>query len=165
MEVNPVKFIRLCLTVVITVILTLLGVKFWQNVKPHERQSQTVTPRQMADTYGPYRGVVDEVHDGDTINIKLDLGFDITVYARVRVYGINAPELSTDAGKKARAYARGVLPVGTNVIVYSHGWDKYGGRIDGQITLLEPWHIDDAVLSDFADIMLVSKNAVPYRPS
>lgn len=85
--------------------------------------------------FGPYRGVVDLVHDGDTVYIKLDLGFDLTVYARVRVYGINAPELSTDAGKAAREYARGLLLVGSVVTVLSHGWDKYGGRIDGEITL------------------------------
>lgn len=111
----------------------------------------------MAATYGPYRGVVDLVHDGDTINIKLDLGFDLTVYTRVRVFGINAPELSTDAGKQARDYAQQLLPVGSNVQVVSHGWDKYGGRTDGDITV-EPSG------QDFAQAMLAAGQAVPYNP-
>jgi endonuclease YncB( thermonuclease family) len=85
--------------------------------------------------FGPYKGVVDQVHDGDTIYIRLDLGFDLTVYARVRAYGINAPELSTIAGRAARDYAITVLPVGKAVEVTSHGWDKYGGRIDGEISV------------------------------
>src|SRR5215831_2154789 len=105
-------------------------------------------------TFGPYRGVVDLVHDGDTANIKLDVGFDLTVYARVRVYGINAPELSTDAGKAARDFAQGLLPVGSAVQVTSHGWDKYGGRIDGEITLPDG--------SSFAQKMLDAGQAVVY---
>ena len=105
--------------------------------------------------FGPYRGVVDSVHDGDTVNVKLDIGFDLTVYARVRVFGINAPELSTDAGKVARDYARTLLPVGTAVTVLSHGWDKYGGRIDGEISYGTP-------PADFAAAMLTAGQAVIY---
>lgn len=52
-----------------------------------------------------YRGVVTSVHDGDTFRVYLDLGFDFTyAYPKakpVRVYGINAPELTTMVnGKK-----------------------------------------------------------------
>jgi len=105
--------------------------------------------------FGPYKGVVDLVHDGDTINIRLDLGFDLTVYARVRVYGINAPELSTDAGKASRDFAQGLLPVGTAVQVTSHGWDKYGGRIDGDILMPNSqW---------FGAAMIAAGQAVPYN--
>ena len=104
--------------------------------------------------FGPYPGVVDRVHDGDTIYIRLDAGFDLTIYARVRVYGINAPELDSDAGKQARDYAEQLLPAGAAVQVVSHGWDKYGGRVDGDITL--------PAGSDFAQQMLTSGHAVPY---
>lgn len=85
-------------------------------------------------TYGPYRGVVDSVHDGDTINVKLDIGFDLTVYVRARIFGINAPELSTPEGKASRDYAKSLLPVGAVVSLQSYGWDKFGGRTDSQIT-------------------------------
>jgi endonuclease YncB( thermonuclease family) len=108
------------------------------------------------DTWGPYRGTVEDVHDGDTVNVKLDLGFDLTVYARVRVKGINAPELDTPEGIAARNYARLLLPSGSHVFVKSYGWDKYGGRIDGQITF--------AGNKDFARIMLGVGHAVPYSP-
>lgn len=107
-------------------------------------------------TFGPYRGVVDAVHDGDTINIRLDVGFDLTVYARCRILGINAPELSTDAGKAARDYAVSLLPAGSSVQVVSHGWDKYGGRIDATVTLADG--------RDFGQVMLEAGQAVPYSP-
>ena len=107
------------------------------------------------EAYGPYRGVVDYVQDGDTVYCKLDLGFDITVYARVRLFGINAPEISTDAGKEARAFARQTLPVGKEVLVTSYGWDKYGGRVDGRIE-----YVDQGQNYNFATVMVDSGHAV-----
>lgn len=100
---------------------------------------------------------VAKVHDGDTIYCDVDLGFDITVHPRCRIDGINAPELSTDAGKLAKAFAETILPVGTPVVIVSHGWDKYGGRIDAEI-----WY-GDGFTEDFGAAMLASGNAVPYK--
>lgn len=104
-------------------------------------------------SYGPYKGVVDAVHDGDTVYVRLDVGFDLTIYARCRIKGINAPELRTAEGKTARDYAQQLLPVGIEVAVMSLGWDKYGGRIDATITFGEG--------RDFAQEMLASGNAQP----
>lgn len=93
---------------------------------------------------GPYPAVVRDWHDGDTCHIDIDLGFsnieaayDLDGRPRLscRVYGINAPELSTEAGKLARAHANQVCPPGTHVTLVSHSWDKYGGRFDGTIIL------------------------------
>src|SRR6185503_20237177 len=104
--------------------------KLWQ--RAHTATGRVRHDPDMA-AFGPYRGVVDLVHDGDTVNVRLDVGFDLTVYTRVRVNGINAPELATAAGKRARWHARKLLPPGTEVQVISLGWDKYGGRIEGSI--------------------------------
>jgi len=108
-------------------------------------------------TYGPYRGAVDQVHDGDTVYTRLDVGFDLTVYARVRVFGIDAPELSTVEGKTSRDVARTLLPVGSEVRVTSHGWDKYGGRIDGDIEFRTA-----GIFVDFATTMLNAGQAKPW---
>ena len=114
-------------------------------------------------TYGPYLARVRDWHDGDTCHVDLDLGFDFTLNAysfdgkpqlSCRVYGINADELSTDTGKLAKAFAETICPPGMRVTVLSHGWDKYGGRFDGEITLLDG--------SDFAKAMIDSGHAVPY---
>jgi endonuclease YncB( thermonuclease family) len=106
--------------------------------------------------FGPYLGVIDSVHDGDTVNVKLDVGFDLTIYARVRVLGINAPELSTAAGKVARDFAQSLLGVGEQVKIVSYGWDKFGGRVDGaiQYNLADP--------HDFATTMIDNGHAVPW---
>lgn len=112
--------------------------------------------------FGPYPGVVRDWHDGDTCHIDVDLGFgeflsshDLDGHPVVscRVYGINAPELGTPAGREALASALTFCPPGTRVTVTSHGWDKYGGRFDGTITLPDG--------SDFAALMLAAGQAVP----
>lgn len=112
-----------------------------------------------------YYGRVLDWHDGDTCHADLDLGLGIVLAAfdlsgaatlSLRMYGMNAPELSTAAGKAAQVAAVGICPPGTNVKVTSHGWDKYGGRIDATLTLPDG--------SDFATRMIAAGQAVPYFP-
>ncbi len=108
----------------------------------------------MSVIYGPYRATIADVHDGDTANVDIDLGFGITVHAACRVYGINAPELATAAGKVARDFAHTLLHPGDRVTVLSHGWDKYGGRFDGEILLADG--------RSFSELMLAAGQAVPF---
>jgi len=103
--------------------------------------------------YGPYSGEVDSVRDGDTVYVVLDIGFDLSVYARIRVFGINAPERSTPAGKAALEFAQTLLKPGDKVNVISKGWDKFGGRIDGIIGFAG---------GDFAERMVAAGHAKPW---
>jgi endonuclease YncB( thermonuclease family) len=113
--------------------------------------------------WGPYPGTVLSVHDGDTMTVTMraasDVGFGVTLAANltypIRIYGINAPELSTQAGKDALAYALTLVKPGDSVTVLSHSWDKYAPRVDGSITLPDG--------RDFAQLMLDSGNAVPMK--
>lgn len=51
-----------------------------------------------------YAAQVVSVVDGDTFHLTVDLGFDIKVNMTVRLYGVNAPEMSTEAGRLAKAW-------------------------------------------------------------
>jgi endonuclease YncB( thermonuclease family) len=87
-------------------------------------------------SFGPYPAVVRDWHDGDTCHIDVDLGFGIHATGfSCRVYGINAPELSTPEGKPSKLMAETICPPMTKVEVVSYGWDKYSGRFDGAIRL------------------------------
>ena len=43
-----------------------------------------------------YRAVVISVYDGDTITVRIDLGFNVTKIEKLRLFGINAPEVRGD---------------------------------------------------------------------
>lgn len=105
-------------------------------------------------TFGPYPATVESIHDGDTARLQIHLGFDVTISQSCRLFGINAPELSTADGKAALAFLETVLHVGDTVTVVSHGWDKYGGRFDGNVTLANGTNLNS--------LMVTSGHAKPY---
>jgi endonuclease YncB( thermonuclease family) len=72
-----------------------------------------------------YPGIVQTVHDGDSLKIDCDAGLNISVRVAARLSGINAAELATPAGKAARAHLAMLAPVGTPVTVTCFGPDKY----------------------------------------
>jgi len=54
-----------------------------------------------------YKAYVLHIHDGDTITILVDLGIDTYRKIRLRLYGIDTPELSGEqkkAGQKSKSY-------------------------------------------------------------
>jgi endonuclease YncB( thermonuclease family) len=75
--------------------------------------------------------------DADTYEVLLDLGWKITYRTKLRLAGVNAPELSTPAGLAARAWVIHTLglradSLGPTVTVVSHSLDKYG-RVLGNV--------------------------------
>lgn len=53
-----------------------------------------------------YQATIERVVDGDTLDVLIDLGFDIHIRQRLRLYGINTPESRTkDLQEKARGLA------------------------------------------------------------
>lgn len=87
----------------------------------------------MTDAFLPmpvrdYPARVIRVVDADTIDVTVDKGFNDRSDMKLRLYGIDAPELSTDAGKAARAFMRELLPPGTLIIVRTRKdkQEKYG---------------------------------------
>ena len=77
-----------------------------------------------------------KVVDGDTVDVLIDLGFDVHVKGRVRLLGINAPESRTrdkeEKKKGLAAKARLKELCKNKVLLKSHGKEKYG-RILGEL--------------------------------
>jgi micrococcal nuclease len=51
-----------------------------------------------------YKAELIRVVDGDTVDLIIDLGFDTSRKERFRLYGVDAPEMNTLAGKAAKAW-------------------------------------------------------------
>ena len=60
-----------------------------------------------------YQTKLIEVIDGDTVDLLIDLGFGVHVKERCRLYGIDAPEMPTEAGKAAKAYLESLIGAAT----------------------------------------------------
>lgn len=94
-----------------------------------------------------YNATVISNHDGDTITVDLDRGYEDRSRRSVRLLGCNARELSQPGGKEARDHLTVLLPPGTFVIVTSSEWDKYGGRIDALLQA-EFGDVTDRMITD-----------------
>ena len=103
-------------------------------------------------------------YDGDTIDIEYPQLPVPLNKMRVRIHGIDTPELSirsrcpseSDIAERAKDLLISSLPpVGSSITIFNFQWDKYGGRILGDV------HTDDG--KDIKDIMILSGYAYNYN--
>ena len=75
-----------------------------------------------------YQGKVVHVVDGDTLDVSLDLGLETYRTVRLRLYGINARERFTEAGKEALQTLKSIFDNNPNVTVKTikDRSEKYG---------------------------------------
>ena len=80
-----------------------------------------------------YNAKLIRVIDGDTIDASIDLGFDVWVKKRIRLYGIDAPESRTrdleekKKGIETKEKLQQILDANDGVfVVRSEGVGKYG---------------------------------------
>lgn len=75
-----------------------------------------------------YNAKVVRVVDGDTIDVIVDLGFRIQQEMRLRFVDIDAYELRTEIGKKAKAFVEQILTPGREIRVTTQKdkQEKYG---------------------------------------
>lgn len=80
-----------------------------------------------------YNAKLIRVIDGDTIDALIDLGFNVWVKKRIRLYGINTPETRTkDLEEKVAGFAATdrlielLRQCGNEFVLVSHGVGKYG---------------------------------------
>ena len=101
------------------------------------------------------------VIDGDTVDVDIDLGFDVWLKKqRIRLYGVDTPESRTSDkeekkyGLKAKAFVVQHLPQGSKQVLRTR-LDKKGkfGRILGEFV------IDKTTIND---LLVDQHHAVPY---
>lgn len=72
-----------------------------------------------------YRATILKIVDGDTLDIALALAPGFTRDLRLRLRGLDCPELATAAGRAAKAFVEKLLSPGDEVIVCTTKPDKY----------------------------------------
>lgn len=106
-----------------------------------------------------YQAQVISVHDGDTLKLRVDLGFSIRDDMTVRLLGLNAPELATVEGKAAQAFADGWIKAHASPYVgvrtQKDRQEKYGRY------LATIYDLADAT-STLNNALLAAGHAVPW---
>ena len=84
---------------------------------------------------------ITKIVDGDTIDVLLDMGFDIKYQSRVRLFGIDTPESRTRnkeekvRGLLSKAYLKQALKKAKKLTIKTHKGSETGkfGRILGEV--------------------------------
>lgn len=107
-----------------------------------------------------YEGVIDRIVDGDTLDVDIDLGMNVHVHERLRLKGIDTPEIygvkkdspEYQDGMEAKAYLQKLIPPGSLVKVRTFK-DKKGkyGRYIADVLYVEP---DDGHTVNVAEALI-----------
>lgn len=73
-----------------------------------------------------YKATIVKIIDADTLVLYIDLGFDSWIEQKLRLRGIDAPELSTVLGMAAKEYVQEILNKVDLVVCKTYKEDKYG---------------------------------------
>ena len=108
------------------------------------------------------------VIDGDTIDAKIDLGFDVSVKKRIRFLGVDTPESRTrDLEEKARGLAAKdrviqLLEGCTRIQSVSHGVGKFG-RCLGELSIDMVDGKESVTMVSVNELLIKEGHAVEYH--
>jgi endonuclease YncB( thermonuclease family) len=107
-----------------------------------------------------YKSIVTKVIDGDTFEATIDLGFSIYIHKKVRLWAIDAPEVSKpetrEAGLKTTERLKELIEGKQVMLVTVKEYDKYG-RYCAKCLLT-----DDGFSRDVGQILLNESLAKEY---
>ncbi|MES2677707.1 MAG: DUF1016 N-terminal domain-containing protein [Pseudomonadota bacterium] len=93
-----------------------------------DKSQKTILKRPTNPTY-LYQAKVIKVIDGDTLNLYIDLGFDIHKNQRIRLACVDCPEITTKAGKEAQTFVQQKLTTLNSLMIQTQKADIYGRYI------------------------------------
>jgi endonuclease YncB( thermonuclease family) len=99
---------------------------------------------------GPVLADLVDIIDGDTIRVKAYIWPNQTIETKVRIAGINAPELRAkcDREKKIAIKAKNFLKknLSKKLFLTNLKWGKYGGRVIADVTNFDKRNVFDEML-------------------
>ena len=72
-----------------------------------------------------YQAYIEKVVDGDTLKVRIDLGFETWVRHYLRLRGIDCPEINTKEGAAAKTFVQSHLKEASLIVLRSSRSDKY----------------------------------------
>ena len=90
------------------------------------KKSQKLTLKRPTEATYVYKAIVERVIDGDTLILRIDLGFQVWKEQRVRFAGIDTPAMDEPGGKDAYTYVLNQLAKVDFVMIKTNKIDIYG---------------------------------------
>lgn len=72
-----------------------------------------------------YKAYLNRIIDGDTMIVHIDLGFSVFIEQRLRLRGLDSPELIKREGQKSKRFIESSLKDSPYLIIKTHGTDLY----------------------------------------
>ena len=100
-----------------------------------------------------YKAEIIRCVDGDTVDVWVDVGFDMRIKQRLRLYGIDTPETRTrdltekKVGLMAKARVQELLEVGESYTIWTVEKGKFG-RYLARIYLEEDNCVNDMLIAE-----------------
>lgn len=98
---------------------------FSQSLSPELRRRGRKLKRPTEPTY-VYKAVVERIVDGDTLILRIDLGFQVWKEQRIRLAHVDCPPIDEKKGYEAFEYVRDQLAKVPFVMVRTHKIDIHG---------------------------------------
>jgi micrococcal nuclease len=114
-----------------------------------------------------YKAQVVKVVDGDTVDVDIDLGFNVWLKKqRIRLYGIDTPESRTSDkvekvfGNLAKSKVLEFCPIGSNIILQTKTDDSRGkyGRILGELVTLDGTNVNTYLIENSYGVAYFGKS-------
>ena len=126
-----------------------------------ERADFASAPQRVAEEAlaGPVSAIVERIVDGDTIEVRAHIWLGQSLNIRVRIDGVDTPELRSDCADERRlaAAARDYLAhrlLNKEITLIRVVYDKFGGRVRAEISDAD---------RDIARALIVAGLARPYH--
>jgi endonuclease YncB( thermonuclease family) len=137
---------------------TIAGNRYWRTYLPHLPSIHVPYRPSGSDTWRsdipdtPRPAAVVRTIDGDTFEARVTLTSGTTITTRVRLRGIDAPELHARCADELRraeaaADALDTLLRQGGVVISNIGQDKYPGRIDADVATSKTPNVSAALLA------------------
>jgi len=103
-----------------------------------------------------YVGLVEKIVSGDTLDVRIDLGFNFWEARRIRLRGVEAPGMNREAGRAARRFVAETLSAVDFVVLMTYKTDNRS-RYIADVFYDPAWHDKESIFDTIA-------NQVPHKP-
>jgi len=100
--------------------------RYGQSKNNKNGKVQTRTLKRPGEATYIYKAIVERVIDGDTLLLRIDLGFQVLKEQRVRLADIDTPSMDQPNGKEATKYVRDQLAKVDFIMIKTNKIDVYG---------------------------------------